>query len=161
VRDPDHAGRAGRAWLVGRPDDDHVDTTAAVATYLLSVPGAHPFWSWWVLSVVHLRDIPGQSKPPTRRYPEAEHELLIAALDPGTQPDPGDPTTFRYMTPIDVCEQFHGLDDDGALTLARLSVLSICRGDASPDQDWRPWWRTAIPNTVQHIALGSHPRAKA
>lgn len=160
MRAPDVEGIAGKAWIVGREEGDHVDTTATICCWLLHVPGAHPAWSWYTFQIVHLRDIPGQSKPAHRRYPEAEYELMILALHPDHQPDPDDPKSCgNFLVPVNVVEQFHGLTDEQAREMGRQAVTLICRGQASPDSDYRRWWAEAIPRTVQHVAMGGHPKA--
>lgn len=162
MRAPDIEGRAGRAWLVGRPTDDPADTTASIAAYLMHVPGAHPFWAWYRLDVVHLRDIAGQKHPPVKHYPEAEYEFLIVALDPASSSyDPEDPRSHRPLTPVNVLEQFHQLNDEQAAHLAKMATSIICRGLTSPDSDYRTWWKTAIPNTIHHILTGGHHHPKA
>lgn len=113
-----------------------------------------------MISVIHLRDIEG-AKPANKQYPEAEYEFLIVSLNPDHQPDPDNAAaTFRHLTPIDVAEQFHGLTDEQAKELCELAVRTIVDGVASPDQDWRAWWKDCIRNTVEHIKTGSCPNCR-
>lgn len=154
-------GRVGRAWKVSIPPGSPSDWSATVASYLVNVVGAHPFWTWWAVSVVSLRQIEGVA-PAHKSYPEAEYEFLIVTINPEHPPDPdavGD--GYRFLMPPDVVEQFHGLNDEEVAKLCMMSASIIVQGKASPDQDWRSWWKAAIPNTVKHIALGGHPTEMA
>lgn len=81
-----------------------------LAGYLLTLPGAHPFWWHYLLSVVHLRsesDLP----PPALRFQEATHELTLFALDPETPPQPDDPHSWKVLTPANLGEQFVATDE--------------------------------------------------
>lgn len=95
-------GRAGTA--------EPVSTNGArLAGYLLTLPGAHPFWWHYLLSVVHLHDAP-DLRAPARHFPAATHELTLFALDPETPPQPGDPDSWKILTPYNICEQFVATD---------------------------------------------------
>ena len=163
---PTFEGPAGRAWEVTRPTQSPEAWTGNIIQFQVNRPGAHPFWSWWVLSVVHLRDIPNV-RPAHKNYPEAEYELLIVALDPEKpmpEPTPDQETpgvTYAFLTPVDVAYQFHGLTDDQAAELGRMAARTIVNGHLSPDQDYRQAWRATLAGTVEHLALGGHPTAKA
>lgn len=161
MREPDQKSHLARAWnldLSKVPEGPAKE--AAVASWLLNVPGAHPFWSYWVMSVISLRDLPGM-KPAHKCYPEAEYEFMILAVDPERHPAP-DPDLillegFGWLDPIDVMEQFHGISVMDCRRLAEGSVRAICSGFISPDQDYRPAWKSLIAGTVQHLAEGRHP----
>jgi hypothetical protein len=158
VRAPDFKGAAGDGWRVARPAGGEASWAATLASWIVNVVGAHPWWTWWQVSVVHLRDLPGV-RPAHKRYPEAEYEFMIIAFDPETPPDPdnrgGDGA--RFLTPIDVVEQFHGVDDQQAAELCDRAVATILAGRMSPDQDFRSAWRVLIRNSVEHAALSGHP----
>lgn len=158
MRTPDATGTAGRGWRVTRPAGGEKAWAATIDSWLVNVPGAHPFWSWWQVSVVHLRDLPGVP-PAKRRYPDAEYEFMIVAFDPETPPDPdnrgGDGA--KILTPIDVVEQFHGVTDEQAAGMCSRAVELILAGVTSPDQDYRAWWKACIAETVEHTVLGGHP----
>lgn len=128
---------------------------ATISAWLVNASWAPPFWSWWQVCVIHLRDIPGV-RPAHKAYPEAEYALMIMALDPekGT-PDPEG--QLHFLHPADVVEQFHGLDDAGAKRLCEMAASAIINGHISPDQDYRSSWKVMIRNAVEHIALGGHP----
>jgi len=35
-----------------------------------------------MVTLIHLRDLAGMSKPATKRYPEASHEVVVMSLNP-------------------------------------------------------------------------------
>jgi hypothetical protein len=160
VRPPDLQGQAGRAWRLEFAPIN-VDTTASLARWLVNVPGAHPFWEWWQIHLIHLKDIPGQTKPATKTYPEAEYEFGILAINPESCPHP-DPEKHKdgypYLTPPDVVEQFDvkGSDRD-AVRITDACVRGIVNGFITPDQDGRAMWKKLIKNTADHFKSGAHP----
>lgn len=101
--------------------------TATISTWLLHLPGQHPFWSRYLLSVVHLRDLPG-FKPAFKRTPDAEHEITLFALDPAVTPDPDNPATIKVLTPVNYAEQFSGLTDEKAGLLCAQLALAFIAG---------------------------------
>lgn len=156
MREPDLKGHGTAAWRVDISKPADPAQTATLASWLVTGP-FHPLWNYWSISVIHLRDIPGV-KPANKQYPEAEYEFMIVSLNPDRAPHPDRPNeTFHHLTPIDVAEHFHGLTDDQAKELCELAVRSIVGGLASPDQDWRAWWKKCIKNTVEHIRTGHCP----
>lgn len=156
-RPPDLSGHAGRAWRV--PNRSRTpDHAATLGQWLVQVPGAHPFWEHWAVAVIHLRPLPG-AKAAHKRYPQAEYEFVIFAIDPTTAPEP-DPDKadegYPFLTPVDVAEQFHGVSDRDAVRICDAAVRAILSGDVSPDQDFRPMWKALIRDTVAHFASGAH-----
>ena len=90
MREPDLQGGPVRAWRIAQTDavrQAHIDSfgypDAGIDTWIVNGP-FHPFWSWWHVGVVHLRDIPN-CPPAQKKYPEAEYEFTVFTLDP----DPG------------------------------------------------------------------------
>jgi hypothetical protein len=161
-RAPDISGNAGRAWIVSLAEARRTpDHQASIESYLLDIPGAHPFWHRWALSVIHLRDIPGV--PPAHiSVLGATHELSILSIDPNWQPDLAKPSLgfdagVPFLTPADVVEQFIVRNDADARQLGAACVRAIVDGHLSPDQDFRPAWRRVIAETAKHIREGRHP----
>jgi hypothetical protein len=157
VRPPDLQGPMGRAWKLAI-QTQHVDQMATLSFWLIDAPHSHPFWPWHVLALVHLRDIEGQSKPAHKRYPEAEYELLILAIDPEVcPPDPDDYDGGFTLSPPDVMEQFDvkGSDHD-AIRIVEASVRAIVNGHISPDQDYRSTWAGMLKATADHFKSGAH-----
>lgn len=173
--EPTEVGLYGRAWLTKHTSGQtpKPDWDASLAQWQLNVPKAHPFWSWWLVNLVHLRPIEGV-RPAHKKYPEAEYEFLVMALDPDSNmaldpdskiPDPdtvlADTVFYRYLMPPDFVHQFHGLDDTQAKELCKLAIRTVVRGGLSPDQDYRAIWKKVLMSTVEHMALGGHPKGKA
>src|SRR5260221_7732159 len=133
MRTPDLQGQ-GSAWRVTARGS--TDSGATIDCWLVRGPW-HPLWSFWLVSTIHLRDIPGQSKPAHKTFAAATHEFLIVSLQsapstPEVKPDPDDLETLRHLTPPDVAKQFVGTDAE-AVELCRLAVNAILFSGASPD----------------------------
>lgn len=168
TRHPDIVGTHGRAWQIplsdvgrrGRPDAD-----GTVIGWLLHAPQAHMLWTYYAVAVIHLRAIEGV-KPPVIRLLGATHEMMIVSLNPEKRlPDleavgRGE-ASFAFLTPIDVVEQFAVRDDAEAAQLGELAIRVCVNGIASPDQDWRSWWKRAIAETASHFRSGRHPEVRA
>ena len=167
MRDPDKQQGPTRAWLIAKSAVTRPDQEATIAGWLVNGP-FHPLWQWWMLSIVHLRDLPGVP-PAQKRYPEAEYEFMIVSLNPekgvpdidelertGTW---GDPEKPPFLTPIDVTEQFHGITDAQAHEIAEKAVNAILDGWISPDQDFRSSWSRVIASTIDHYRRGVHGAA--
>jgi hypothetical protein len=161
TEEPTVAGPAGRAWRTrlkpigerGKPDTD-----GTVCCWLINAPGAHPFWSYWALSLIHLRPIEG-TKQAHKAFETATHELMIMALDPSKPLPPLDVSAdwpLHWLTPLDVCQQFEVPSDEAADEIATLCVRSIVDGRISPDQDYRSYWRVSIEATAEHYRTGGH-----
>jgi hypothetical protein len=147
LREPDIPGQAGKGWKVKvQPPQDETTLSA----YLVSVYGAHPIWNWWLISFIHLRDIPGM--PAAKKdYPEATYELLILTINPKSCPPDPDNPNYEYLVPVDVQIQFHGLEDEDVKELCKQAVTAIVDGCISPDQDYRFAWRELIKHKVQEL----------
>jgi hypothetical protein len=158
MRSPDKEGK-WRAWEVRLTSEERAACPAQLGDWVVHAPGVHPFWSWWRVSLIHLRDIPGQP-PAQRQYPEAEYELLSIALDPACVVDPDDVTTQKWLQPIDFSIQFYGLSDDSARYLLTLLIDGVVSGHLHPDTDFERSWRGAISATIEHLT-GGHPQGSA
>lgn len=156
TRAPDFVGLAGRAWLMELGEHARPEQGASLVGY--AVTGEwHPLWRWWLVSVIHLREVPG-TPAPVKRYPEAEYEFIIVSVDPEVDPDPDQPfpQPIKYLSPTDVVEQFHGVTDAQAVEIGTLAVRSIVEGMMSPDQDHRAAWHQVMTSTVDHYRQGLH-----
>ena len=153
-RVPDFQG-VGRAWEMKVGKQARPDQEATLIGYIINGPW-HLLWSWWMVAVIHLREIPGV-KPPNKRYPGAEYEFMIISIDPDVPPNPDKtfPQDVKYLTPIDVVYQFDGVTDEQAKEICTTAVKVIIKG-MSPDQDYRSWWENSIAKTVEHYKAGVH-----
>src|SRR6266576_2963254 len=94
MRKPDLQSISVKAWQINineKLQKAHTKEfgypSTGIDTWLVN--GAfHPFWSWWHIGVISLKDFPGMP-PAHKKYPEAEYEFSIFALNP--DPDPGRP----------------------------------------------------------------------
>lgn len=154
MRRADQEGAAGRAWMIQpqRPSQN-----ASLGTWLVHAPNAHPFWEWWMVAVVHLRE--GEDLPPPKHiYAGAEYEFTILTVDDDECPNP-DPELVEeegllFYTPPDVVEQFHGVTDQEAMSIAGMAVTSIVDGNMSPDPQYRPKWKIMLEETVKSFQDG-------
>jgi hypothetical protein len=131
---------------------------AVLAGYLVHRPGAHPLWSCYWISVVHLRVEP-ELQTPKLQFDGASHELSIWSLNPDHMATP-DPSVrvedLKWLEPPDLSFQFTGTDDE-AERLVGDAVAVICRyARVSPDSDFRAWWNRALTNTLEHYRTGAH-----
>lgn len=94
------SGRGGTAQKAMMPDG-----SACIESWLLDVPGWSPIWQHYMVSVVHLRESEIHG-PPTKRWPGAEYEVVVQALDSEKLPLPTKPDTWVFLSPINVCWQF-------------------------------------------------------
>jgi hypothetical protein len=145
LREPDIAGSHGKAWKV---KVESLQDKTTLNAYLISVYGAHPFWNWWLISAIHLRDVEGMPAA-VKEYPTATHEFIILTLDPKCCPPDSDDPQYKYLLPADVLIQFDGLTDTDVAKFCTDAVTAIVDGQMSPDQDYRSAWRQLIEYTVQ------------
>lgn len=147
-----------KAWLLPLPEEfKHPAQAASLAGWLVHQPGVHPHWEYWLLSVVHLRDIEGID-PAKKAFPEATHELTILSLDPDIGvPDPDKPEKFRYLMPQDLVKQIASTDAD-AIKIAGGMIDIVIAGKMAMDSDYRGSWSTLIDNTLTHLREGCPPK---
>jgi len=163
TRPPDVVGPYGKAWhLALEVPGKTPDQAACLYGALIHAPKAHPLWTYWLISAQHLRDVPGQARPAVKRFPGAEHEILIMSLNP----EHGDPDvdryeregqSFHFLTPPDFAEQFVGSTDAQIVQMCKWAVRLIVEGQMSPDADFRGAWEIVFHNTAQHMRTGRHP----
>jgi hypothetical protein len=150
TRVADRSGPCGRAWLLQPEEAPSPQQEATLSTWLVNCPFRHPFWEWWTVTVVHLRDVEGLPSA-ERAYPEAEYEFQIRTLDPEESPTP-DPDLvdegWEYLDPPDVIEQFHGIGDHQAQALCSMAIQEILNGRVSPDVNFRGEWNRIIREKV-------------
>lgn len=129
-------------WQRGKcfPSVDHVRAAYAVREAIcqtiwpaclhheiIEAAWAHPVWSHYALSIVHLRDTDG-APPATKHFPEATHELVIAALDPKDNKTPPFPANY--------CGQFAFAEDHQAAAFARAVAMGVRSSAIHPDTDF-------------------------
>lgn len=159
--EPTTSGAVGRAWRVVVPDEARDwRSEGTVGQWIVCAPGYHPFWSWYAVGVLALRDIEGQDAPAIKHFPEAEYELLVVALDPEyppPHPHRVGAERLRFLEPVNQCVQFGDVGGDGrANEILGLVVGAIVKGQLSPDDDHREAFEDIVLGTVDHYAGGVH-----
>lgn len=147
TREPDLQAR-WRAWKVvpSEADGPH----GGLSTWLLHCPGAHAVWSYWVMSLVHLRPDPDLPVP-SLQYPAAQFEIVVFALHQDSRPDPDDVSTLQLrLDPIDHAIQFDGISEELAIEMVERLTRYIV-GGLSPDSGFRDMWRSLINNSVHYL----------
>lgn len=160
-----NAAAAARLDLENIPDDVwQKDWEAHVASWLLTVPGAHPFWTQFVLSAVHLREIPGV-RSPTIHLEGATHELVLAALSP--RMGVVDRVSIRTLRPppllpLNLVRQVTGATDDHVRRLAGQLAGAVVHGLLHPEPGdiagAVDQWHRTIDATLEHIIHGGHEK---
>lgn len=156
MRDPDQQGVGEwKAWLAAKSDDPK--HKAVLSAYLVYCPKAHAFWSYWGLSVVHLRSIEGVPEA-DKITPEMTHEILFAALHPelGGR-DPDKILEWVFLQSYDLVKQFQVPSDQDAVQMLATLVRVIMSGRVSPDSDFKRWWSKSIDATAACVRAGKHP----
>jgi hypothetical protein len=151
----DRANAGRSAWKVSHPDEKE-KFAASLGAWLIHYPGAHAFWEFWAIGLVSLADVEG-APPADKRFPEATHEILFAALDPERALPAVDRwQDARYLHPIDLICQVQLPTDVHAKRILDWIVEVIIDQGVSPDSDNRRWWELSIEKTAEHDRDGVH-----
>jgi hypothetical protein len=137
-----------RAWRARLPEV--ASPHATLASWILECPHLHPVWSYWLVSLVHLRDVPGVPAP-TKKDPTNEHEICIFAFAPDHVPDPDDREGWQLLRGPCVVEQISSLTDAQAMLVTERCVELCVEGRLSPDDDYRRAWKLAVPAQAQYV----------
>lgn len=121
------------------PDDD-----AGVRVWLVHAPWMAPFmaWHWHYVALIHLRDLPNQSRPPTLLFEGATHELCAYAVDPDVPFDiqAEELPQLSFLAPVSIVQQFMAPSDAEALTkVERCLELTLSR-NLTLEADGRRVW---------------------
>jgi hypothetical protein len=169
----------GRSYLEGPlgwaryvptpPDHPNADTT--VTSWFMHLPNQGLGWDKYVLYVISLQDVPGRP-PAVKRYPQAEFELVVAALAPNFHPVPEDPQTWRFLDPVNFVDQFHGVSREQAGRVAEACAAACVAGrllaetqmlfepaDGGPPKmmvikHLHDMWKLAVAKGVEHERTG-------
>lgn len=124
-------GRVGSYEFISAQPGE-LDQTATLKAWLLHLPKQHPVWDRYMLGVIHLRSIEGVEAP-YKYAANAEHEILLCALDPHAKPSANDVETLIPLTPINYTVQFAGLTDDQAVKLGSTLATAFIEGGFSAE----------------------------
>lgn len=151
------AGWAERWTAVDRARPEQAGTVAA---WLVYAPNQSPAWSHYLVSVVHLRDIPGAA-PAKLQRPGMTHEFILVALDSQLWPTVNTPETIHHLRPVNAICQFQVDTDERATEIAELAARAIVDGHmpAEPPFQWQGQrlWQECIDRTAEHARSGGHP----
>ncbi len=137
---------------------DHPDQAAVVGCWFITAPHQSPVFDNYMLSVIHLRAIEGESQPAVLRATGVTHEVVVVALDPSTEPVAHDPASWTPMHPLNVEHQVRLTSDNDAKELGRLCVEAICQGRLwaePPLAGQQEPWTTTLDMTAAHFR-GDH-----
>jgi hypothetical protein len=153
---PDRASDHGRAWECSHPDE--ATAPAAVGTWLLNVPRAHPNWTHWMFGAISLDPGRGFDRR-ALQFAEATHEFLIVAMDPRhALPSPKrwedavylDYPEVKYQTEL---PERNG--DHAARAILSLMVTAVLQRGMSPDGCNRDYWLKSISTSAYDIREGN------
>lgn len=162
---PTVEGPAGKAWLWDLPDEVRERFPASKREYLMCVPGSNPFWWWYVLMLIDLRDHEG-SPPAHKEFIGAQYEIRVNALSPEHPvPEPtGDafsPDVPVQLVTLDPPDQIHQLgamprqDVDACEFLDKVAT-AVVNGHLPPDSDFRATWKRSMELSYEHVTTGGH-----
>lgn len=134
-------GTMGQAWVFDVPRTTKAHE-AAIMSWIIHAPHAHPLWSHYLMSLIHLRPIPG-AEDALKYHPDATHEIIVFAVDPASEIVNG--VAPSLLQPANFMEQFRAPDDAAALEAVESVIKEIVNGDLSPDTDWRSEWTRRFP----------------
>jgi hypothetical protein len=153
-RAADASGVAGDAWLVAKAA--RVGECPPVSRWLVSCPGVHPYWHWWVVQVLDVR-----KEIAARLYAKAEYGIIVYAVDPYSCPEPdvdAPENGYPDLIPWDIVENFHGISEAEAAHLCATAVRAIVSGLLVPDEDQAAQWKKSVAVMVETMRSGAHVR---
>lgn len=157
---PQFTGPSGRAWLCLPPlyreePGFKEGSYADVASWVIEVPRAHPWWHSYSMTLIHLRPLPDDR--PTKFYlAGATHEIWLYALTPdGSRQklidghSPGG-EACNFLIPLNFAAQFIEPSDEDAVKRCEAAIQRVCDGTLSPDTDHiRTWMHSFGDNMVK------------
>jgi hypothetical protein len=154
-----HVGAAGRTTeiLFSLEPSDPPDISGTVAMWFLDCPGQSPAWRHYHLGIVHLRPIEGV-KPAVISREGATHEIILAALDPKSNPQPDDINTWSWLRPINYVGQLALPSDEDAKTILALLAKATANGmlwAEPPLSGQKEPWESQVRQLEAHAA-GKH-----
>jgi hypothetical protein len=115
-----------------------------IAFWLLHSPKTHAVWDYWMVSLIHLRDVPGVPAA-VKQDPSHTHELLIFALQRGSlPPNPAEPQGFEALTPPDLVQGFVAASDAEAVSILERMLERFIDGHLPPDVDFARLWKRLL-----------------
>lgn len=153
---PDRTAPHGRGWRCRHPDADRFP--AAVETWLLHVPQAHPYWAFWMVGAIALDPDRGVDRR-ALQFAEATHEFIIVAMDPARPIPPpsrwedavySDAPDLKFQVELPTDER----GDRAAREIVVLMARTVIERGMSPDAVNRAYWIKSIQATVNDVREG-------
>lgn len=120
-----YEGKFGKIYEI---TDQRAKQAASLAGWLMLLPGAHPLWNWYLLNVIHLRDIEGMP-PAVKAEVSHTHEIIVVALDPERgRPDPANAESWQHLVPVNHAVQFAASNDGDAIDLGYAVACALADG---------------------------------
>jgi hypothetical protein len=110
------------------------------ATWVLTVPWAHPFWDQYLVLLSDLTTETGE--PPAIVRPGMTHEMMIWVINPEIEITKwaDKPPTGALLSPANHGYQFKADSDEAARDRIAGYIAQIEARELSPDTDWRGAW---------------------
>lgn len=120
------------------------DSPCVVGGWVIWAPWMHPAWQYHSIGVIHLRPTGNEAEDEALYidYPEATHEFAAVALNPDYVPD--DFLELRWMSPINIAQQFTAKNDATALRKIELLILQVGTDHISLGSDARNTWHNIL-----------------
>lgn len=104
-----------------------------ISSYLTYAPWMHFCWSWYLVSLVHLK--------PTI-FENATHEFLVVALDPDKSINLEGP--FYPLQPVSIAQQFIAESDEAAEKRIEKELKKVVDKGISLDSDASSYWKRIL-----------------
>ena len=149
-KEPDMTGVGnGKVWAqdIKGPQERHPESVGketTIGAWIIHAPGHHPFWEYYAIACIHLRDVPGM-KPAEILLQGATHEIFIWALSPDHKVALND--DLHLLRPVNFTAQFIEESDSSAYKKVEGSIKEIMEGKLSPDTDYNRLWIARYGNS--------------
>ena len=128
-----------KIWEVTLKNEDPLYT---VGSWIVWAPWIHPMWQHYVVSVVHLRPMPG---PPVEfQFKGATHEFMVLCVSPDVVFIPEElvgGSMIDCMLPPSIVQQFVTSTDAEALELCGRAMKLFFYEGVSIDSDNQETWK--------------------
>lgn len=141
---PSSIGTRGRFWDVTLDGFERNPDNATVAVVVIEAPYANQSVHSFFISIVHLRNHPGFSKPAVLHRPDATHEIALFPLAPTQRRDTllrgkASPEFVRPDRPTYVGQLALKSDVEAHDVLLQIAQ-DVADGKLNPDKDYLKWW---------------------
>ena len=136
---PDLVSRYGRAWVQNPEFDKRPDASAWLKAWIVQTEFAYPLCDHYLITCVHLRDIPG-ARPANITVAGATHGVSVVALQPHEDYPINGPLPYPFPNPFNFVDQWKADSDEEAVQKVETCVKEIINGFLSPDTDYIDEW---------------------